>query len=61
MLWQIVNNIDTQKARDVPLFVRSPFIECQGLFSDSVLEELSKRPQDNVSDKVKALFYHTAP
>ena len=29
MLWQIVNNVDTQKGRDVPLFARAPFLESQ--------------------------------
>ncbi len=31
MLWQILNNVDTEKGRSVPLFARAPFLECQTL------------------------------
>ena len=34
MVWQIVNKVDTEKARKIPLWVRSPFIEMEGLFRE---------------------------
>ncbi len=34
MVWQIMNDIDCEKAYNVPLFVRSPFIESEGIMGD---------------------------
>jgi hypothetical protein len=56
MLWQIVNNVDTQKARDVPLFVRAPFIEMEGRFHDRLVEELAKDDAKNGTEKTHALM-----
>ena len=34
-----MNNVQTETARKVPLFVRTPFIEMEGLFTDDVLNQ----------------------
>ena len=36
MVWQIVNKVDTEKARQTPLFVRTPFLEMEGLRKEGV-------------------------
>ena len=33
LVWQIVHNVDKETAKNIPLRVRSPMIECSGLFS----------------------------
>ena len=34
MVWQIVNDVNTEFSQKVPLFARSPFIEFEGLLGD---------------------------
>ena len=34
MVWQIVNNVDTDKALSMPLFARTPFFEMQSIVGD---------------------------
>jgi hypothetical protein len=34
MVWQIVNKVDTETAKKIPLFARTPFIEMEGLFME---------------------------
>jgi hypothetical protein len=55
-MWQIVNSIDTQKAKDVPLWVRTPFLEAQGLFNNSFMEEMAQIPPEHVNDKLKSMI-----
>ena len=40
MVWQIVNKVDTEIAKKVPLWARSPFIELEGLMLEGMAEEL---------------------
>ena len=39
MVWQIVNKVDTETARKVPLWARSPFIEMEGLWTKEVMAQ----------------------
>ena len=43
MVWQIVNKVDTEKAKKIPLFARSPFIEMEGLFPEDADSSLLKK------------------
>ena len=37
MVWQIVNKVDVETARRVPLWARSPFIEMEGLWTEEIM------------------------
>ena len=40
MVWQIVNNVDTEIAKKIPIRARSPFIEREGLMLSEQIEKL---------------------
>ena len=39
MVWQIVNNLDVENAKKIPLSRRSPFIEYKGHFSQEFVDQ----------------------
>ena len=49
MLWQIVNNVDVETARKVPLWVRSPFIEMEGLWTNDIWAEIEAKMSSNIA------------
>ena len=40
MVWQIVNKVDTENSRKIPLWARSPFVEMEGLIANDQKEDL---------------------
>ena len=40
MVWQIVNKVETENSKKIPLWCRSPFVEMEGLMSMEQKEEL---------------------
>ena len=55
MVWQIVNNLDVENAKKIPLSRRSPFIEYKGHFSQEFVKfEVSSADQfEESNEKVK--------
>ena len=56
MVWQIVNKVDTEKARKIPLWVRSPFIEMEGLFREGDGEAFRVHAQENGIEGYEAMI-----
>ena len=56
MVWQIVNKVNTEKARKVPLWVRSPFIEMEGLFREGDAEMYRKEMEANGTEGFEAMI-----
>ena len=46
MVWEIVNNVDIETAKKLPLFARTPFLESEGLkdVKDVPKEVFDKNP-----------------
>ena len=56
LVWQIINDLDVKTSKNVPLYVRSPFVDVQGLFSDDILEILTHQMNDtDVTQKKEPL------
>ena len=55
MVWQIVNKVDTESAKKVPLWVRTPFVEMQGLYTPESAEEFKDFGKDKGID-MKAMI-----
>ena len=49
MVWQIVNKVDTEIAKKVPIWARSPFIEMEGLTSADRAKTLKPWVMNKVS------------
>lgn len=49
MVWQIVNKVDVETAKKVPLWVRSPFIEMQGLWTKESWAEIERNMSLNIA------------
>ena len=49
MVWQIVNKVDVETAKKVPLWVRSPFIEMQGLWTKESWAEIERNMSSNIA------------
>ena len=49
MLWQIANNVDVETARKVPLWVRSPFIKMEGLWTNDIWAEIEAKMSSNIA------------
>ena len=56
MVWQIVNKVNTEKARKVPLWVRSPFLEMEGLFREGDAEVYRKMMEENGTEGFEAMI-----
>ena len=56
LIWQIVNGVDIQKSKDIPLYARSPFIECRGLYVEHLIEAQQKHLDEHGNDKMKMSF-----
>ena len=56
MVWQIVNKVDTEKAFKLPLWVRSPFLEMEGLADESSQEEFKKYFEENGVEGYEAMI-----
>ena len=60
MVWQIVNKVDTEKAKKIPLFARSPFIEMEGLFpedadSSFMLKKSTSKEEFSMDWRIKSV------
>ena len=56
MVWQIVNNLDVENAKKIPLSRRSPFIEYKGHFSQEFVDQFEVSSADQFeesNEKVK--------
>ena len=56
MVWQIVNKVDTEKAFKLPLWVRSPFLEMDGLATEGSEEEFKKYFEENGVEGYEAMI-----
>lgn len=54
-MWQIVNKVDREAAKKVPLWVRTPFLEMEGLFIPEYIEEFKKAPMDK--EMIEAMIH----
>ena len=55
-----MNNVQTETARKVPLFVRTPFIEMEGLFTDDMLNQGGELHHNQIEidpEMMKAMFH----
>ena len=51
LVWQIVNKVDTETARKLPLYARSPFLEMEGLMRPEHLETIINSKGSDVNDE----------
>ena len=50
MVWQIVNNLDVENAKKIPLSRRSPFIEYKGHFSQEFVDQFEVSSADQFEE-----------
>ena len=56
MVWQIVNKVDTETAKKVPLFIRTPFIEMEGLYTPKNIEEAYEFAKKNGIEGMESMI-----
>ena len=50
MVWQIVNKVDMETAKTIPLAQRSPYIELKGYFTAEFVEDFEANADGKVDD-----------
>ena len=55
MVWQIVNNLDVENAKKIPLSRRTPFIEYKGHFSQEFVDQFEVCSADQFGESNEKL------
>ena len=56
MVWQIVNKVDTEMAKKVGLWVRSPFLEMEGLYTPEHIEMYREYAKEKGIEGMEAMI-----